>query len=707
MTRPARLVAAVAASLTLVPAAAPHADARPAPARSPDRRVVARLSVTSQPFVVHRGEQLTFGLHLTGTARAPRVRVDVQAVSPASDLAALFDGLDAATDHVTVTAARDTSGDQDDQTGWQATAPTTGDASAPDTLTLDRDGVWAVRLSVLADDSAATPGTAAGSAATPGTSPTGAAPLAAVTTFVDLAGGTQAAPSASAATVLRVATIVGTSAEVTAVDPSETNDDRSHLALGPGAADAVDRLLSAAARAGSALTVHLPAGVAGALRDTGGVLAARARTVLAGDVVLSEAVLPLDPGAAALAGERALYVNWLREGEDTVRALLGQPPSREAMVAELASSETIELRRDLGTRLVVLAQRAFDELDGSPRQLVDSTRAVDIALTDGTMAATTPDRIVADQLRSGLDPAVVAARVGARLLLLRQRLLDRGESLDTAGVVVATADLGTPDPDVLAAVTATVATTPGLHAVTADGLAGRLDTMRAAGTPVVVHLPSASTTDADKIRLRVALATNARGAGQAVGSMLPSDDPRPARWTSWLDALASPALTDAEVRARLDRAATERNAILGTVGPPAQGSFTLSNSTATIHLRLTNSSDVPLRVRIHLAAGASKVTFSDNDRIVTLAPDAPTDVPVEIHARSNGRIPAEVTLSTPSGNVAVGALVPLVFTVNGWSGLANLVTGAALILLATWWVRHVRRTRRDRAHARHPVRRLP
>ena len=50
----------------------------------------------------------------------------------------------------------------------------------------------------------------------------------------------------------------------------------------------------------------------------------------------------------------------------------------------------------------------------------------------------------------------------------------------------------------------------------------------------------------------------------------------------------------------------------------------------------------------------------------------------------------------------------LTASVNALTGLGNLVTGAFLLLVLTWWVRHVRLTRRSRAaaaaSARHPVR---
>jgi hypothetical protein len=51
--------------------------------------------------------------------------------------------------------------------------------------------------------------------------------------------------------------------------------------------------------------------------------------------------------------------------------------------------------------------------------------------------------------------------------------------------------------------------------------------------------------------------------------------------------------------------------------------------------------------------------------------------------------------------------VPLTASVNALSGVGNLVTGAGLLVLLTWWVRHIRKNRRQRraaeASLRHPA----
>ena len=61
---------------------------------------------------------------------------------------------------------------------------------------------------------------------------------------------------------------------------------------------------------------------------------------------------------------------------------------------------------------------------------------------------------------------------------------------------------------------------------------------------------------------------------------------------------------------------------------------------------------------------------------------------------------------TPLGDVRLGTPIPLTANVRGLSGLGNLVTGAALLVLLSWWFRHLQRNRRRRQSAkasdRHP-----
>ena len=74
--------------------------------------------------------------------------------------------------------------------------------------------------------------------------------------------------------------------------------------------------------------------------------------------------------------------------------------------------------------------------------------------------------------------------------------------------------------------------------------------------------------------------------------------------------------------------------------------------------------------------------------MVLLAAGSLTPIEIDVEARSNGRFPVTVQVVTPDGGVALTD--PIVFTarVNALAGLGQVVTGVALLLLATWWVHH-------------------
>jgi hypothetical protein len=100
--------------------------------------------------------------------------------------------------------------------------------------------------------------------------------------------------------------------------------------------------------------------------------------------------------------------------------------------------------------------------------------------------------------------------------------------------------------------------------------------------------------------------------------------------------------------------------------------------------------------------------FPDDDQTVTLPPLAFSDVEIPIEVRRNGRFPVTLEVFTPAGDIHLAEPVTLTARVTAISGLANLITGAFLLVLITWWARHVRQNRRrrvaQRASLNHPVR---
>jgi hypothetical protein len=181
----------------------------------------------------------------------------------------------------------------------------------------------------------------------------------------------------------------------------------------------------------------------------------------------------------------------------------------------------------------------------------------------------------------------------------------------------------------------------------------------------------------------------------SIASMLVNDNGRAAQWTDTVNTLWSTALTDNDVETGASVLDAELKAITDGVVPPQPYSFSLSGRRATIPVRITNTLSEPLQVVVRLSAAADKLTFPEGDQVALLAPDDVTEVQVPVVARTNGFFEVKVDVLTPRGNHQV-ASTSIRANVSALTGLAQVLTGAALLILLTWWVRNFRRSRRVR-----------
>jgi hypothetical protein len=189
----------------------------------------------------------------------------------------------------------------------------------------------------------------------------------------------------------------------------------------------------------------------------------------------------------------------------------------------------------------------------------------------------------------------------------------------------------------------------------------------------------------------------------SAASMLPADDPRPAEWSTQLEALISTGYSDEEVETTTASLVAEADEIKSAVVMPEPFTFTLTGRSGPIEIRLGNTSSEPLDVLMRLES--TKVDFPDGDQVVTLRPNDETSVIVPVEARSNGTSSIELSISTPAGE-QLGDPVSLTSRVTGFTGLGQLLMGALILVLLTWWFSHWRARRRQDAEQdgreRHP-----
>lgn len=360
--------------------------------------------------------------------------------------------------------------------------------------------------------------------------------------------------------------------------------------------------------------------------------------------------------------------------------------------------------RDLGIQLLVMPLEHYHELDGSlppaftdPSMLYTTFVADDVAMG---VAVIDPVSSLLDPQRSdGRTTAETAVAVFAELTATRLQLHDA-----TRVAILSAPKFTVPDADVLGMLEQIVAEHPDFHFERLSFVATATDTFRLDGEPVAVALPDIAGPDIADRSLRLS-ATRLELA--KVASMLPDDDPRPGDWHGDLDRWLSTAFENADIDERIDDLLEALDRIPASIVQPEPFTFTLTGDASDISIRITNAGDTPLTVV--LTAEASKLTFPDGDREITLHPGVNT-VTVPVRTRSNGTFPVTFELLTPVGRELVGEPLVLTARVNALTGLGQVLTGGAVIVLASWWFSHLRTRRRrrlseaeERARRTHPA----
>jgi hypothetical protein len=443
------------------------------------------------------------------------------------------------------------------------------------------------------------------------------------------------------------------------------------------------------------LTASVPPVVAAALADDPS-LEARLQSALAGDEVLALPESELDPSSAVAAGQEEAFTRELREGEDTLRRVLPATATRRVawLTTEPLSTGGASMLRDLGVQLVVVPFDLYVALDSNYSAAIradfsDPTLLLAGGLSGGGELPLTIVDPISELLETDRDddatPTEVAVHLFADLMAMRLQLGPNARSF-----MLATPDLGIPDPDVLAVIERFVAEHPDVDFQTLSFVPGTTGPFLINGEQVRVTFPETAGPD---ITNRVHVIDLVRLHMEHVATMLPTDDPRPPRWRTELEALISTGIDDAEVTRRLARIERQLITIEEAIEPPAPFTFTLAGEASTITLRFGNTSATQLRIGVRVS-GPSRLAFPQPDTEVTLEPGVITDVTIPIEARSNGTSEVSVEVHTPSGAV-IGEPIVLTARVNALSGLGQLLTGAALLVLATWWFSHFRRTRRE------------
>jgi hypothetical protein len=118
------------------------------------------------------------------------------------------------------------------------------------------------------------------------------------------------------------------------------------------------------------------------------------------------------------------------------------------------------------------------------------------------------------------------------------------------------------------------------------------------------------------------------------------------------------------------------------VSPDTSALETLTSRSGTIIVPIHNLTGHPVKVRVALDGGV-RLAVSNNSQVVPV-PVGGTTLRFGVQARTTGRFPVQVTISTPDGHITLSQ-GRLVVRSTAYNRIALVLTiGAALFLLALW-----------------------
>jgi len=420
---------------------------------------------------------------------------------------------------------------------------------------------------------------------------------------------------------------------------------------------------------------------------------------LPGREVLSRPYVTMDPSTSAHSGLSADYTRLLAQGEDTLRALFpGVTPDRSLfLVRGDVDGAGLQLLRNLGALNVVLP--SVPKTAESEEAAADPTRTVQVRAGDGSVVrAAVLDPDLMKRLTATDDPVLAAHYMATELIALQAEQPDQ----PGRGVVILPPTGLAVDPVFLGTLEDLIGQIPQLRPVDLAGLFSLTTNAVGEGaSPRTIAAPVTAVVDRSAVAFSIA--ERRLEVGQ-VASMLPAGDTMPGDLRQVLDLSLAEDLTDTSRTTYLSTVDDRLGAVTQSIVPMDRRQFTITSRRTTIPITIRSTWPEPLKVKVRLSS--PKLAFPKGDQIITVTQDSPPfRVPVE--AKTNGTFQVTATLLTPEGDAPLGPPMAITVRSTALSGLGILVTIAAALGLAAWWIQHLRSKRRRRAAAasaeRHPT----
>jgi len=418
------------------------------------------------------------------------------------------------------------------------------------------------------------------------------------------------------------------------------------------------------------------------------------QVVLAKHQVLASTFVPFDPSSAEKAKLGSEFDKQLARGIEILNARNGDAGinPRTWFSTRPINTDGISLLARSGFTNVVFSPQAAQSLgalDSYTKQyranyIGDLTAKVSIAVAD--------PRYAASLSASNTNPVQTSMAVAAEIIAQQGELaLGQRRPLDHH-LIISTHDGSLPNPVLLNSLLVALSNAP---QVTLRPL-GSIQRATEASTPLT--MPSGAPID---LRARRPQLQTVVDEIASTRSMLSADAPQRMWWEDELLLIQSDSLNSERFDLYLKGFKAQLRTFRASVSVPESLTFTLSGKSSDLRLQLRNSASMPLSVLVTLSS--AKLTFPEKPQVVTVAANSAVDVIIPVVARANGTFPLEVVLYTPDGTAQVGKRIRLSARVSALAGLGQLVTGVALLLLASWWIAHWRKQHRMKAVENHPA----
>ncbi len=409
------------------------------------------------------------------------------------------------------------------------------------------------------------------------------------------------------------------------------------------------------------------------------------------DELLPQTYVSIDPSGAVEGGLGIELGDQLLHGNDVTARALGVSPGRLWLLDAPTDADGLGLLRYLGIQQLVV-----DSAERSDLPTRDGALGTPAAL-DAPMPSLLGDAVVEDRLaRPGADPVLRAYQVVADLMVMSMEAERIVADVEDGSVPLGLAiDLGDPaslPPALVDTLLGLIADNPRIVLGTGSDVIAELGRESPGGelerfTTLVPQPGASGPAIADELaRLRAAISTTA--------TMLPTGDGRPALWSALVGVFPADNLDETTRDLYADQLDGEIGDVRNCVTVANRGRISLGGRTSNIPITLENSCPDPLQVRVALAS--SKLILRETSTTTIVSDRAVVEIPVE--AKTNGVFTVTVELYTPGGDPPAVLTAPVELTVRSTAltGLGQVISGALLVVLATWWVQHARSRRRGR-----------